>query len=309
MSNFIFGPVQSRRFGLSLGVDLSPDKKQCNFDCLYCELKGAKTTDVIQNPPLIREVVDELKSSLVKFPDIDVITITANGEPTLYPHLKELAGEINALKNKKKLLILSNAACIYDKKVQNALLEFDIVKLSLDAVTPKIFKKLNRPHNSVSLERMIEGLREFGEAFKNELVLEILVVKDFNDTRDEFIALNGIINEIAPSRVDISTIDRPSAYKVNAASYETLEILSREIKNIPVMIAKRGELAKTALSLNEDEIMQLLKMRPQSEEDVKNILDEESKKRLQSLLENRQIKLINAAGINFYKLDNRQKIE
>jgi wyosine [tRNA(Phe)-imidazoG37] synthetase (radical SAM superfamily) len=301
MSNFVFGPVQSRRFGLSLGVDLSPDKKQCNFDCLYCELKGAKTVDTMQNPPLVKEIMDEITTALRKFPDIDVITITANGEPTLYPHLKELAREINALKNNKKLLILSNAACIYDKKVQNALLDIDIVKLSLDSVTPKTFKKLNRPHNSVSLECIIEGLREFGEAFKNELVLEILVVKDFNDTRDEFIALNKIINEIAPSRVDISTIDRPSAYKVNAASYETLEILSREITNIPLVIIKRNRV-KNQKNFNSDEIMELLLRRPQSAEDIEDIFDEESKAKLNELLSKGKINTINAAGVIFYKI-------
>ncbi|MDR1554701.1 MAG: radical SAM protein [Campylobacteraceae bacterium] len=302
MSNFIFGPVQSRRFGLSLGIDLSPDKKQCNFDCLYCELKGAKSVDAIQNPPSVQSIIDALKSALIKFPNIDIITITANGEPTLYPHLKELVRQINALKNDEKLLILSNAACINDAKVRDALLDIDIVKLSLDAVTPKIFKKLNRPHNSVKLELMTEGMREFAHVFKNELVLEILVVKNFNDTRDEFIALNRIINEIAPSRVDISTIDRPSAYKVDAVSFEALEILSREIKNIPVVIAKRGEFAKTSLNLNEDEIIQLLKMRPQSEKDMQNILDKNAQQVLQDLLKGEKVELVNIAGVNFYKL-------
>ncbi|MDR1284632.1 MAG: radical SAM protein [Campylobacteraceae bacterium] len=303
MSHFIFGPVQSRRFGLSLGVDLSPDKKQCNFDCLYCELKGAKTVDAMQTFPTVQEIIDELKIALEKFSDIDVITITANGEPTLYPHLEELVNEINRIKNDKKLLILSNASCIYDKKVQNALLNIDIVKLSLDSAMPVMFKKLNRPNNSVSLEQILKGLREFSKLFGNELVLEILVVENFNDTRDEFIALNRIINEINPSRVDISTIDRPSAYKVKAVSYETLEILAREIKNIPVMIAKRKEFDKNNLSLDEEEIIQLLKMRPQSEEDINNMFDENSKKLLLDLLKKEKIKLINAIGINFYKLN------
>ncbi|MDR0579338.1 MAG: radical SAM protein [Campylobacteraceae bacterium] len=302
MSNFIFGPVQSRRFGLSLGIDLSPDKKQCNFDCLYCELKGAKTTDNIQNPPLVHDIINELKSSLVKFPNIDVITITANGEPTLYLWLKELVWQINEVKNGKKLLILSNAACIHDKNVQEALLDIDIVKLSLDSVTHKIFQKLNRPHKGVNLKYITDGLKEFSKVFKNELVLEVLVVENFNDTRDEFMTLNEIINEISPSRVDISTIDRPSAYKVNAVSYEALEILSREIKNIPVVIANRGKFAKTAVNLKEIEIIQLLKMRPQSEEDMKNILDENSKELLQNLLINGKVHLVNVANINFYKL-------
>ncbi|MDR2791030.1 MAG: radical SAM protein [Campylobacteraceae bacterium] len=303
MSNFIFGPVQSRRFGLSLGIDLSPLQKQCNFDCLYCELKGAKTTDKIVNPPKVSEIIGELEASLKKFSNIDAITVTANGEPTLYAHLKELACKINTIKNGKKLLILSNGALIADKSVQNALLEFDIVKLSIDAVMPKVFKKLDRPHKSVDLAQMIEGMKEFARIFKNELVLETLVVKNINDTRDDFLALNHIVNEIKPSRIDIGTIDRPSAYKVGAVSYETLEILSREIKNVPMMITKRAKFPKRGLSLSEDEIIQLLKMRPQSEEDMENMLGEESKRGLQILLESKKISLITAANVNFYKAE------
>ncbi|MDR2080257.1 MAG: radical SAM protein [Campylobacteraceae bacterium] len=304
MFKFIFGPISSRRFGLSLGVDLSPDKKQCNFDCLYCELKGAKTVDKMQNPPLVEEIIDDVKTALKKYPDIAVITVTANGEPTLYPHLKELAQQINAFKNGKKLLILSNGALIADKSVQEALLKFDIVKLSLDAVTPEAFKKLDRAHKSINLAQMIEGMKEFARIFKNELVLETLVVKNINDTRDNFLALNRVVNEIKPSRIDLGTIDRPSAYKVSPVSLETLEILSREIKNIPVMIARRAEFVKRALNLNEKEIIRLLKMRPQSESDMENMLDEESKKHLYDLCKCGKISLMSIANINFYKANN-----
>ena len=83
MSKIVFGPITSRRFGQSLGIDLSPDTKQCNFDCIYCELKGAKPVDKIQDPPSVKEVVASVKEALKKYKDIDVITLTANGEPTL----------------------------------------------------------------------------------------------------------------------------------------------------------------------------------------------------------------------------------
>jgi wyosine [tRNA(Phe)-imidazoG37] synthetase (radical SAM superfamily) len=301
MADFIFGPVQSRRFGLSLGIDLSPKIKQCNFDCLYCELKGAKSVETAQNPPSVADIINELIPSLSKFPNIDVITITANGEPTLYPYLKELADEINKIKKNKKLLILSNGSLIYDENVRNALLEIDIVKLSIDTVEAATFKKLDRPHKSISLERVIEGMKEFRKVFKNELVLETLVVENINDTRDEFIALNSVINEIKPDRIDIGTIDRPSAYKVNPVSFETLEILSREIRNIPLVIAKRGHFAKP-LSLGYEEILSLLARRPQSVEDVALLFDEESRGRVLELLKAGKIGLISAANIGFYKL-------
>jgi len=87
MYKYIFGPVSSRRFGLSLGIDLSPESKSCNFDCLYCELSPAKTVDTIAHPPTVDAVVAEVQEALKAYPDVDVITITANGEPTLYPDL------------------------------------------------------------------------------------------------------------------------------------------------------------------------------------------------------------------------------
>ncbi len=118
MYKYIFGPIQSRRFGLSLGIDLSPEHKSCNFDCLYCELKPAKVTDAITNPPLVTSVISEVKEALQEYQNIDVITITANGEPTLYPYLDVLVDELNNIKKDKKLLILSNASTISDLKIQ-----------------------------------------------------------------------------------------------------------------------------------------------------------------------------------------------
>jgi len=123
--NIIFGPIHSRRFGKSLGVDLSPGKKQCNFDCLYCELDPAKTMGYQDEILEVKTIVYAIRKALEEHEDIDFLTITANGEPTLYPHLSELMDEINKIKGNTKTLILSNAATIDDPKVQDALLKFD----------------------------------------------------------------------------------------------------------------------------------------------------------------------------------------
>lgn len=300
--NLTFGPVNSRRFGLSLGIDLSPECKQCNYDCLYCELKGAKVIDKIQNPPLVKDVIKEVKNALSKHQNVEVITITANGEPTLYPCLKELVSELNKIKKDKKLLILSNASTIYDKTIQDALLDIDIVKLSLDSVNLKTFKKLDRPHKDVDLREIIEGMISFRKIFKNSLVLEVLVVESLNDTKEEFQNLNLIFNKIKPNRVDISTIDRPSAYKVNPVNIEKLEVLSKLIENIPVNVAKRKTDIRTFYDLEKQEILSLLEKRPQSEDDVKNLFSKKSQQNFSELLNDKKIKLINAANIKFYKI-------
>ena len=297
-----FGPVSSRRFGLSLGIDLSPEQKQCNYDCLYCELKGAKTVDKVKNPPLVVDVIKDVTLSLLKYTDIEVITITANGEPTLYPNLKELVSQLNKIKKEKKLLILSNASTISSETIQDALLDIDIVKLSLDSADEKIFKKLDRPHKQINLQDVINGMIEFRKKFKNSLILEVLVVKDLNDTKEEFEKLNLVFNKIKPDRVDIGTIDRPSAYKVDAVTVDRLEFLSKFIENIPVNIAKRDKNIKGVYDLNKDEILSLLKKRPQSEGDVKNIMSKKTQQNFFELLEEKKIKLVDVANINFYKI-------
>jgi len=124
-----FGPVPSRRFGVSLGIDLSPNSKQCNFDCLYCELKASKTVSSQSNYPKVSDIIIEVKQALGKNKNIEVITITANGEPTLYPYLDELVDRLNLIKENKKILILSNGGTIYKKDIQQILNKIDIVKL------------------------------------------------------------------------------------------------------------------------------------------------------------------------------------
>ena len=136
---YIFGPVTSRRFGISLGVYLSPQQKQCNFDCLYCELKGAKVVSKMEQIEPLENILEELKTALANNKNIDFITLTANGEPTLYPYLGELVEKIKALESLPRILILSNGSTITDIKVQKNLMQVDIVKLSLDCASQKSF--------------------------------------------------------------------------------------------------------------------------------------------------------------------------
>ncbi len=301
MSNIIFGPIPSRRFGISLGVDLSPDTKQCNFDCLYCELKPAKTVDKMDSYPSVDEVLEAIKDSYEKHPKIDVITITANGEPTLYPKLDELITKINEIKNDTKTLILSNGGTIYDKKIFDALLKFDTVKLSLDCVSQKCFKKLDRIHNNIDIEKIIESMIEFRKKTNKSFVLEILFVKNLNDKDEEIELLYEAVKKINPHRVDIGTIDRPPAYEVKPVSFETLESIAKSFENINVNIAYKNR-PKQINSYSSEEILSMLERRPLTLEDINNMFDENSKKELEKLIEMAKISLVDSAGLNFYKI-------
>jgi|GEM_PF-1836589 len=285
---YLFGPVVSRRFGLSLGIDLSPTSKRCNFDCLYCELTPARPVLKYHSPPPPSEILEELERELFRFKGLDVITITANGEPTLYPYLEEIVKGVNRLKGKLnqsnlqmtfkngdfsqktsvqknhlperekkdevvptnwecKSLILSNGSTIGQVEIRQILSQLDIVKLSLDTVIPATFKRLDRPvlkgkgkrEVEAKLEEIITGMIQFRREFSGILILEILVVKGLNDREEEFQALNRVIREIKPDRVDISTIDRPPAYPVEEVPEERLWKLGQLIEGIPVLVPRR----------------------------------------------------------------------
>jgi wyosine [tRNA(Phe)-imidazoG37] synthetase (radical SAM superfamily) len=295
---YIFGPVASRRFGMSLGVDLSPDKKRCNFDCIYCELDPAKPITYYDNPPEVKDIVAEVKEAVERF-SFDVLTITSNGEPTLYPYLEELIDELKKLN--KKLLILSNSSTIDNPKIQKALKKLDIVKLSLDAVTPEIFKKIDRPAKGIEIKNIIKGIKEFRKIYDKELIIEVLVVKGINDKEEEFKKLNEVLKEIKPDRVDISTIDRPPAYRVEGVDVNRLFELSKLIENQNIFIPTREKIDFKIENLTKEELLNTLKKRPFSKSDVENVFDERTQRIFNDLIKENLIEEIWVGGIKFYK--------
>ena len=252
---------------MSLGIDLSPNAKQCNFDCLYCELSYAKTLSKQIDIISVENIVTELQKSLKNHSNIDVITFTANGEPSLYPYLSELIDEIDKIKGDTKTLILSNGANIYEKDIQKTLSKIDIVKLSLDCVSDKCFKKLDRVDDSVDCSKIVSGMIEFRKLYDKELITETLFVKDLNDNDSEIELIYESLQQIKPNRVDIGTIDRPPAYDVQPISFKKLEYIANKFKNLPVNITYKNR-PKSIQSFSEDEILNLLKMRPLTKEEL-----------------------------------------
>ena len=299
--NIIFGPVNSRRFGKSLGIDLSPTKKQCNFDCLYCELEPAKTMNNYEDVISVEEIIKALSASLETHQDIDALTVTANGEPTLYPYLSELMDEINKIKGNIKTLILSNAANIHMQRTQEALLKFDTVKLSLDCATARCLKRLDRSHEGIDVGVIKEGMLAFKAKFSNPLIIEILMVKGINDSEEEIEELNRYLLTLNPTRIDIGTIDRPPAYKVEALSYEMLRNISlRFDSGLPIYIASRKKVVEKLSSYSEKDIIETIKKRPLTQEDIDVLFDDLSKERLKVLLNKKLIKIVNSSGYDFF---------
>lgn len=303
----------SRRFGVSLGIDLSPSIKQCNFDCLYCELAPAATVDSIEKIESVPSIISELKSALREHQNIDDITFTANGEPTLYPQLAELLNEVDKIKGDVKTLILTNSAQLTDKNVFNTLLQFDRVKLSLDAVSTDIFKKIDRPHHSIELEGIVKSVIEFSHLYRGELFIEILFVHGLNDTEDEVKKLNDILLQIKAKRIDLGTIDRPPAYPVMGISYKELhDIATLFDAKLPIHIASRQHAEANHSEYSEEEILNTLDKRPLTPEDIEILFDDASKERLEHLKSEGKVLLSSTTGVDFLissKNSKRKKIK
>jgi wyosine [tRNA(Phe)-imidazoG37] synthetase (radical SAM superfamily) len=303
--NIIFGPINSRRFGKSLGVDLSPSKKQCNFDCLYCELDPAKTVNKYEDVVSVEEIITAITKALQEHQDIDVLTITANGEPTLYPYLSELMDKINRIKGSIKTLILSNSAKISEPKTQEALMRFDTVKLSLDCASPRCLKRLDRSHEDITIESIKKGMLSFRERFANPLIIEILMVKGVNDSVKEIEALNEYLLELKPTRIDLGTIDRPPAYGVKPLSYEELREATLLFDSIlPIYIATRKKVTSKPSAYSKYEILETIKKRPLTQDDIDVLFDNESKQRFQDMLKRGRLRLSNSSGYNFFIIND-----
>lgn len=299
----IFGPVLSRRFGLSLGVDVTGEgTRRCNYDCLYCELAPAKKVASLASFVEPEIIVKEVADGIAKNPDIDFITVTANGEPTLYPKLYELITLIKRLKGDKKLLILSNGSTVTDKKTVETLKLFDVVKLSLDSALDGSFKKIDRA-DRVNVSELIDGMAAFKGEFDGTFVLETLFVKNVNDSDKDIEALNAAYLKIKPDRIDIGSIDRPPAYRVEGIGETELKTIRERLDpSLMVSIALRKNSDAKKRAFSRDEILYSLKNRPFTSFDIESLFDDDSKKIFDSLLENNEIREKTVAGTIFFNL-------
>lgn len=165
-----------------------------------------------------------------------------------------------------------------------------------------VLKNLIEAYNGIEISEIVKGIVEFSKSFTNELIIEILFVKNINDNKDEIKLLNDVLKQINPNRIDIGTIDRPPAYNVEALSYEELFDLSKLFDaNLPLNIASRKKIASKPQSYSEEEILTTLSKRPLTDDDIEILFDEKSNKRLEKLLNSKQVSRVLSTNLIFYK--------
>ena len=206
--NHVFGPVPSRRLGRSLGVDLVPFKT-CSYDCIYCQL-GRTTNKTIQRKEWVPldEVVAELKDKLSTRPDY--ITLSGSGEPMLYSRTGELIDHIKTMTD-VPVAALTNGSLLWQPEVRSQLTNADLVIPSLDAGDKEMCQAVNRPHEDISFERMLEGLIDFRCEYEGQYWLEVMLLAGHNAIHVEVQKLAECVSRIRPDRTQLNTATRPPA--------------------------------------------------------------------------------------------------
>ncbi|HCY85385.1 MAG TPA: radical SAM protein [Desulfobacteraceae bacterium] len=222
--NHLFGPVASRRLGVSLGVDLVTHKV-CSLDCVYCEC-GETTELTLERQPWVSfdAVRRELDQYWDENPDPDYITFSGSGEPSLNSELGRVIAYIKDNKPDIRVAVLTNATLMADPQVRADLVRADLVVPSLDGVSAEVFDRINRPCKGLDPEAMIRGMETFRQGFKGRLHLEIFILKDVNDTPQEISLFKTAIRRIQPDLVQLNSLDRPGTCdSVTPAPREVLE--------------------------------------------------------------------------------------
>ncbi|HQF86903.1 MAG TPA: radical SAM protein [Acidobacteriota bacterium] len=205
---YLFGPVPSRRLGISLGVDLVPPKT-CTMNCVYCEC-GPTTAFTIDRAEYVPTdgVLAELDDFLGRYPRPDFITFSGSGEPTLHSGLGRIASHLKA-RGAAPVALLTNSSLLDRPDVRSEAAAADLILPSLDAVSDSAFQAINRPVAGIRSEAIIDGLAALREIFTGEIWLEIFMLAPLNTAPDELDRFRDAIRRIRPDRVQLNTLDRP----------------------------------------------------------------------------------------------------
>jgi len=308
---YLFGPVPSRRLGISLGVDLVP-LKVCSLNCIYCEV-GKTTNLTIERKEYIPidEVIDELKKYLNKKPELDFITFSGQGEPTLNSGLGKVIDFIKDNYPQYKIAVITNGTLFGDREVRNEVSRAYVLLPSLDAVSELSFLKINRPNKNLNIDKIIEGLIQLRKEFKGKIYLEIFFVPQLNDTKEELILLKETVKKMKPDLVQLNTLDRPGTEDfVKAVSKEGLQRIKDFFKPLPVEIIAKAETRKQIQSFNkniEEQILETIKRRPCTDKDLTEILNihlNELNKYLSELIDSGKIVSDKQERGLFFKINN-----
>ena len=303
-----FGPIPSRRLGQSLGINNIPPKV-CTYSCVYCQIgktiKLCTKRQAFYSPDeLAREVTEKVDELRKRETSIDYLSFVPDGEPTL---------DINLGKNIElmrpldiKIAVLTNASLINLKDVRQDLQKADLVSLKVDAISNKAWFKTDRPHRSLKLEAILQGMLEFRADFSGEIITETMLLKGMNDSHEEIKRIAEFLTSLKPQKSYVSIPTRPTAVKgILPASDQALniayQVFAETLPHVEYLIGNGGNDFGFSGNIEED-LLGITSVHPMREDAVKEYLKKAGAdwKVITSLLKEGSLVQIEYQGENFY---------
>lgn len=297
-----FGPVPSRRLGKSLGINNLPHKI-CSYSCIYCQL-GRTTDKTIERKSYFRpeEIRREVEKKIEEFEEIDFLTFVPNGEPTLDANLGR---EIKELKDfSMKIAVITNGSLLWREDVRKDLMEADWISIKIDSVDRKIWSAINRPHPSLNLEKVLDGILEFSSNFNGFLATETMLLDGINDSK--FGKFVEFLEKLNPNKSYISVPIRPPAEDwVKPAREDKLNQLYQEIRERSIDVELLIHYEGRDFGISEDikeSILSIASVHPLREDYLLDLLAKAKADRrvLDELIEEGKLSEVVYRGMKFY---------
>jgi len=248
---YVFGPVPSRRLGSSLGINNIP-YKVCSYSCIYCQLGKTINLSIERrrySEPIL--IANEIKSLLNKDVKFDYVTFVPDGEPTLDLMVGEIVNAIKSIAN-IPIAILTNSSLLWKEDVLEDLINMDLVSLKIDAILLETWKKVNRPHPELKLDRILDGIRDLTKVFHGAIITETMLIHDFNTFYQDLEEIARFISSLGVKKAYLSVPIRPPAEKwVKKPSEEEL------LRAYNIFVRKIGKNKIELLNMPETDKFQL----------------------------------------------------
>lgn len=278
IGSIVFGPVPSRRLGRSLGINNIPPKR-CSYSCVYCQL--GRTADIqirrkafYEPLELARNIREKVRRVRETAEPIDYLAFVPDGEPTLDINLGKEIELLRALG--MKIAVITNGSLLWCEDVRQDLQKADWVCLKVDAVTPDIWDKVNRPHKQLKLNVILDGMLGFAQSFQGELTSEIMLIRGVNDNAREVSKIAGFLAKLRPARSYLAVPIRPPAEQVEPASEQILntayQTFSKRLSGVEYLIGYEGNVFSSTGNAEED-LLSITAVHPMREEAVTRLLN------------------------------------
>jgi len=236
---YLYGPIKSRRLGVSLGINLTPPKT-CSFDCVYCQLGKTSNLTILRSEyiklsGIIEELREWFESHKKDLTAIDYITLSGSGEPTLNTKIADLISQLKEF-SPVKIAVITNASLLADESLRREISGVDLIVPSLDAVTQELFAKVNRPHGNIKIEDIVKGLVSLKREFKGKIWIEVMLVKGVNDDIRHIRKLKEVLESINPDKIQINSPVR------TASEAGVFSVSKAKLKKIKGILGDKAEI-------------------------------------------------------------------